>query len=57
MLEEITTDRLQQLAKEARQIAALCDKHGWMDGLSAARQQAHAFEDELQNRDRQNAVG
>lgn len=57
MLEEITTARLLQLAKEARQVAALCDAKGEMDGRNAAQSQARAFEDELQQRERQNAVG
>ena len=47
MIEELTTDRLREIAREARQVAEICDRRGYMDGRNAASQQAQALEEEL----------
>lgn len=50
MESRIDDDRLTQLEEEARLISELCERHGELDGATAARSQARAFRGEIARR-------
>jgi hypothetical protein len=48
---ELSKADLAELIERARAVANVCERHGEMDGLAAARSQERAFRAELASRD------